>query len=82
MRKNASASVTSVFQYSTEEGTVAGTMADDPGLAVPPEVSQRRHDELMALQQSIAFEQNDFLAGLERDGRYKLLQIHYARMLV
>ena len=24
---------------------------------------------------------NDFLAGLERDGRYKLLQIHYARML-
>jgi membrane peptidoglycan carboxypeptidase len=24
---------------------------------------------------------NDLLAGLERDGRYKLLQIHYARML-
>lgn len=24
---------------------------------------------------------NDFLAGLERDGRYKLLQMHYARML-
>jgi penicillin-binding protein 1A len=24
---------------------------------------------------------NDFLAGLERDGRYKLLQIRYARML-
>ena len=24
---------------------------------------------------------NDFLDGLERDGRYKLLQIHYARML-
>ena len=24
---------------------------------------------------------NDYLAGLERDGRYKLLQIHYARML-
>ena len=24
---------------------------------------------------------NDFLAGLERDGRYKLLQIHYALML-
>ncbi len=24
---------------------------------------------------------NDFLAGLERDGRYKVLQIHYARML-
>ncbi len=24
---------------------------------------------------------NDFLAGLERDGRYKLLQIQYARML-
>jgi penicillin-binding protein 1A len=24
---------------------------------------------------------NDYLAGLERDGRYKLLQMHYARML-
>ncbi len=24
---------------------------------------------------------NDYLAGLERDGRYKLLQAHYARML-
>jgi membrane peptidoglycan carboxypeptidase len=24
---------------------------------------------------------NDYLAGLERDGRYKLLQTHYARML-
>ena len=24
---------------------------------------------------------NDFIAGLERDGRYKLLQTHYARML-
>ena len=24
---------------------------------------------------------NDFLAGLERDGRYKLLQVHYALML-
>ncbi len=24
---------------------------------------------------------NEFLAGLDRDGRYKLLQIHYARML-
>jgi len=24
---------------------------------------------------------NDFLAGLERDGRYKLLQMHYARMI-
>lgn len=24
---------------------------------------------------------NDYLAGLERDGRYKLLQMHYARMI-
>src|SRR4029077_9954269 len=24
---------------------------------------------------------NDFLSGLERDGRYKLLQVHYALML-
>jgi ribosomal protein S12 methylthiotransferase len=51
-----------VFEYSKEEGTVAGTMEDDPKLAVPAEVKSRRHSELMALQQKIAFEQAAFLA--------------------
>ena len=30
-----------VFEYSREDGTVAGTMEDDPALAVPPEVKAR-----------------------------------------
>lgn len=51
-----------VFEYSREEGTVAGTMESDPALAVPPEVKKRRRDELMALQQRIAFEQAAYLA--------------------
>ncbi len=50
------------FQYSREEGTVAGSMEDDPALAVPVEIKQRRHDEIMALQQGIAHEQATFLA--------------------
>jgi ribosomal protein S12 methylthiotransferase len=50
------------FQYSREEGTVAGRMELDPALAVPPEVKQRRHDELMALQQRIAHDQAAYLA--------------------
>ncbi|MBX3321797.1 MAG: 30S ribosomal protein S12 methylthiotransferase RimO [Phycisphaeraceae bacterium] len=50
------------FQYSREEGTVAGSMEDDPALAVPAEIKQRRHDEIMALQQGIAHEQATFLA--------------------
>jgi ribosomal protein S12 methylthiotransferase len=50
------------FQYSREEGTVAGRMEDDPALAVPGEVKQRRHDELMACQQKIAHEQAAYLA--------------------
>ncbi len=44
-----------VFEYSREDGTVAGTMEDDPKLAVPAEVKARRHGELMELQQTIAF---------------------------
>lgn len=44
-----------VFEYSHEDGTVAGTMEDDPALAVPPEVKQRRRNEVMELQQKIAF---------------------------
>jgi ribosomal protein S12 methylthiotransferase len=51
-----------VFEYSHEEGTVAGTMENDPKLAVPAEVKKRRREELMALQQKIAFEQAAFLA--------------------
>jgi ribosomal protein S12 methylthiotransferase len=44
-----------VFQYSKEEGTVAGTMEKDEELRVPDEVKQRREEELMLLQQKIAF---------------------------
>jgi ribosomal protein S12 methylthiotransferase len=51
-----------VFEYSHEEGTVAGTMENDPKLAVPAEIKKRRRDELMALQQTIAFEQAAYLA--------------------
>lgn len=51
-----------VFRYSHEDGTPAGTMDQDPALHVPDEVKQRRHDEIMALQQGIAFEQAEFLA--------------------
>jgi ribosomal protein S12 methylthiotransferase len=51
-----------VFAYSKEEGTVAGTMEDDPKLCVPEETKQRRRDELMALQQKIAFEQSAYIA--------------------
>jgi ribosomal protein S12 methylthiotransferase len=44
-----------VFEYSHEEGTVAGTMEEDPKLAVPAEVKARRRGEVMELQQKIAF---------------------------
>ncbi|MFT5423334.1 MAG: ribosomal protein S12 methylthiotransferase [Phycisphaerales bacterium] len=50
------------FQYSMEEGTVAGRQELDPALAVDSETKQRRHDELLALQQSIAFDQAEFVA--------------------
>ncbi|MEQ8770800.1 MAG: radical SAM protein [Phycisphaerales bacterium] len=50
------------FQYSREDGTVAGRMETDPELAVPAEVKQRRHDEIMEAQQQIAFEQAAYLA--------------------
>lgn len=45
-----------VFEYSHEEGTVAGTMENDPKLAVPAEVKARRRGEVMELQQKLAFE--------------------------
>lgn len=44
-----------VFEYSREEGTVAGTMEQDRALAVPPEVKRQRREELMLAQQEIAF---------------------------
>jgi ribosomal protein S12 methylthiotransferase len=44
-----------VFQYSKENGTVAGTMEDDETLRVPKEVKQGREEELMLTQQTIAF---------------------------
>lgn len=51
-----------VFEYSREEGTVAGTMEDDPTLAVPAEVKARRRNEVMELQQRLAFDQAAYLA--------------------
>ena len=50
------------FQYSKEPGTVAGRMEEDPELAVPAHIKQQRHDEIMAVQQQIAFEQTEFIA--------------------
>lgn len=44
-----------VFEYSQEPGTVAGTMEQDAKLAIPAEVKKRRRDEVMELQQRIAF---------------------------
>jgi len=51
-----------VFQYSAEPGTPAGRMEADPALRVDPETKARREREIMTLQQSIAFEQAEFLA--------------------
>lgn len=57
-----------VFEYSHEEGTVAGTMENNPALAVAPEVKQRRRAELMELQQKICFERaRSFAASFESD---------------
>ncbi|MBM4109642.1 MAG: 30S ribosomal protein S12 methylthiotransferase RimO [Phycisphaerae bacterium] len=52
-----------VFEYSKEAGTVAGTMEQDPALAVPAEVKARRRGEIMALQQRLAFARNARLAA-------------------
>jgi ribosomal protein S12 methylthiotransferase len=51
-----------VFEYSKEPGTPGGTMEEDPALAVPAEVKARRKAEILELQQSIAFEQAEYLA--------------------
>lgn len=52
-----------VFEYSKEDGTVAGTMESDPKLAVAPEVKARRREEVMLLQQKLAFEKSAALAA-------------------
>ncbi|MBL8963200.1 MAG: 30S ribosomal protein S12 methylthiotransferase RimO [Phycisphaeraceae bacterium] len=52
-----------VFEYSHEDGTVAGTMENDPALAVAPEVKSHRRGEVMALQQKIAFERSARIAA-------------------
>jgi ribosomal protein S12 methylthiotransferase len=44
-----------VFQYSKEEGTVAGTMEKDDSLRVPKAIKEHREKELMLAQQDIAF---------------------------
>ncbi|WP_319403058.1 30S ribosomal protein S12 methylthiotransferase RimO [uncultured Anaeromusa sp.] len=50
-----------VFTYSQEEGTAAGTMAEQ----VPEEVKQERYHRLMALQSKISEEINRSLEGRE-----------------
>ncbi len=52
-----------IFEYSHEAGTVAGTMEEDPSLAVAPEVKARRRGEVMALQQRIVFDRNKAVAA-------------------
>lgn len=52
-----------VFEYSREDGTRAGTMDEDPSMHVPAEVKARRRNEIMELQQRIAFEQAEFIAS-------------------
>ncbi len=48
-----------VFTYSPEEGTAAAAMAGQ----IDEDVKQQRKDELMALQQEIAFELSDAMVG-------------------
>ena len=48
-----------VFTYSPEENTPAAEMADQ----VPEEVKEERRDELMELQQEIAFEHCEKMVG-------------------
>lgn len=51
-----------VFRYSCEQGTPSGTMHADPELQVSDADSRRREQELMELQQSIAYENAKFVA--------------------
>lgn len=50
-----------VFQYSQEEGTVAGTMPNQ----IPDEIKENRYHELMALQAEISEELHQDLEGEE-----------------
>lgn len=52
-----------VFCYSSEQGTAAAEMPD----GVRAEVKYRRLDDLMSLQQEIAFEKNNSLIGVTLD---------------
>ncbi len=52
-----------VFEYSKEPGTPAGTMEEDPKLAVPAEVKARRRSEVMELQQRVAFKRAEAAAA-------------------
>ncbi|MCA9283636.1 MAG: 30S ribosomal protein S12 methylthiotransferase RimO [Phycisphaerales bacterium] len=51
-----------VFKYSREDGTVAGTLDEDPDLHVPDAVKAEREAEIMLLQQDLAFENAAYLA--------------------
>jgi ribosomal protein S12 methylthiotransferase len=55
-----------VFQYSREPGTPAGTMDLDESLHVPDELKAQREEELMLLQQRIAFEDAAAIASERR----------------
>jgi ribosomal protein S12 methylthiotransferase len=64
-----------VFEYSPEPGTPAHALEASPALRVPPEEKARRRDEIMSLQQKIAFEraaaiaaQFDSASALNADG--------------
>jgi ribosomal protein S12 methylthiotransferase len=67
-----------VFEYSHEDGTVAGTMEKDPKLAVPAEVKAERRNEVMEAQQKLVFARNEALAAkfdekhpLDKQGKAK-----------
>ncbi len=51
-----------VFQYSPEPGTPAGAMDRDPDLHVPDEVKAAREEDLMLVQQQIAFDNAAYVA--------------------
>lgn len=51
-----------VFEYSHEEGTVAGTMEKDVKLAVSADDKARRRNEVMEVQQKIVFARNEAFA--------------------
>ncbi len=52
-----------VFTYSVEEDTPASRLPD----RVPPRVARKRHDELMSIQQKIAFRWNESRVGTVED---------------